>query len=106
MAVMQNIARILQDHVSRPYLHYPSQQPWQKQPELPSSQEILEPVEPSELPRNDISGPYDSNLEYIGIQYQLLRFDAIAPIIETVREYRQAPNLDDTQNTCIYTHVR
>ena len=103
---MKEISTIITEHVSRPYFHQNThQEPWQKLPELPAGNEILDPVDAADLPHNDISGPYPSKLDYIGTQYQLLRYDAIAPIIETVQEFRRSPNLDDTQNTCIYTHV-
>jgi helicase required for RNAi-mediated heterochromatin assembly 1 len=117
---------IIVDHVKRDYGLEDGIESWRQLPEIPTSGEILGPVnrlqndsdsdddsfddsksshEP-DLPINPVMGAWRSKGEYIGAHYQLLREDAIAPLRQAVALYRSQPAMKDSQELSIYTHVR
>jgi helicase required for RNAi-mediated heterochromatin assembly 1 len=86
--------------------------PWIDQPEIPSPSEILPPHEKSDfvfseppslmatsdhLRPHKSEGAYDSNEEYLGTKYELLREDAIRPLREAVDAVRQSPYKDEAE---------
>lgn len=75
---------------------------WINKPEVPTSSEIL--TESSgftvgeqiidldeEIRPNKVKGAYQSNEEYLGTQYELLREDAIRPLRQAVEDVRKDP---------------
>ena len=98
---------ILEDHVRRPYFSSNAQLQlsWQRLQEVPSGHEILSAIDERTLPHNIVDGAWGSKVDYVRTQYRLLRFDAIRALQDSVAEFSTAPNLGDTRNTCIYTHV-
>lgn len=73
---------------------------WLEKPEFPTPAEIMDGPTGSvkgkgkiidveeDLRPNKIEGAYESNEEYLGTQYDLLREDAIRPLREAVAEVR------------------
>lgn len=79
--------------------------PWLEKPEIPRPSEIIPPGPTigeqildlkEELRPNKVEGTYDSNEEYLGTQYELLREDAIRPLREAVKHVRSSPWLDES----------
>lgn len=81
---------------------------WLLKPEIPSPSEILSNlIKPhsgediisieEELRPNKIEGAYESNEEYLGTQYDLLREDAVQPLREAVDQVRDSPYLDEAE---------
>ncbi|KAF5877161.1 putative dead box helicase protein [Botrytis fragariae] len=119
--------RVLREHVQKPYAIIKFLESWRNLPEIPTSEEILEDVswqekdgpeqpmdyqrlaEPKEfdprLPHNNIDGAWGSKEEYLGFHYQILREDAVAPLRQSVAEFKRNSNMSDTQDTSIYTDV-
>lgn len=102
-------------------------EPWRNLPEIPSSDEInppdhldLEslqeigsddfsdetPRDSLFLPHNRIDRAWDDKAEYIGTHYQLVREDGVAPLRSAVSVFKQNPDMQDSQDVCIYTNVR
>lgn len=104
---------ILREHITRPYQldDEHSQEAWRRLPEIPSGAEInpgsiYGATYIEALPENIMNGPWGSKEAYIGSQYQLLRYDAIYPLLDSVRSYKENPGTSDLQTTSIYTNVR
>lgn len=104
---------ILREHITRPYqLHdeHP-QETWQQLPEIPSGKEMNSnspngATHAETLPENILEGPWKSKETYIGSQYQLLRYDAINPLRDSICSYKNNPETTDFPTTSIYTNVR
>ncbi|KAF4633146.1 hypothetical protein G7Y89_g4966 [Cudoniella acicularis] len=117
---------ILREHIQKPWklVEYP--EAWQNLPETPKKSEICpredepqvrssspeqwdeyqkDPIYSSRLPHNIIQGPWPSASEYIGSHYQILREDAIAPLRGAVTEFRRRPQMMESRDFYIYTHV-
>lgn len=119
--------RVLREHVQRTYARINFREPWRNLPEIPTSEEILQDVswqdveapeqpldyqklaEPKEfdprLPYNNIDGAWDSKEEYLGFHYRILREDAVAPLRQSVAEFKKKDEMGDTQDTNVYTDV-
>ncbi|KAJ8069476.1 hypothetical protein OCU04_003129 [Sclerotinia nivalis] len=119
--------QVLQEHVQKTYARINFRESWRNLPEIPSSEEILQDVswqdteapeqpldyqklaEPKEfdprLPHNNIDGAWDSKEDYLGFHYQILREDAVAPLRQSVAEFKRNNEMGDTQDTSIYTDV-
>lgn len=104
---------ILREHITRPYqLHgeHPLEA-WRQLPEIPSGKEMNlnfpnSAIQAETLPENILEGPWESKEAYIGSQYQLLRYDAINPLRDSIRSYKDNPETTDLPTTSIYTNVR
>ncbi|KFZ06707.1 hypothetical protein V501_07158 [Pseudogymnoascus sp. VKM F-4519 (FW-2642)] len=103
---------ILREHITRPYQldDEHSQEAWRRLPEIPSGTEINPDsthgaTHIEALPENIMNGPWGSKEAYIGSQYQLLRYDAIYPLLDSARSYKENPGTSDLQTTSIYTNV-
>jgi helicase required for RNAi-mediated heterochromatin assembly 1 len=83
---------------------------WLQKPEFPTPSEIMSnpadhrPGEDiidvtEELRPNKIEGAYESNEEYLGTQYDLLREDTVRPLREAVSQVRASPYLDEAEYT-------
>jgi helicase required for RNAi-mediated heterochromatin assembly 1 len=80
---------------------------WLSKPEVPSPAELTTPQVTGkkeqiisledELRPNKIEGAYESNEEYLGTQYDLLREDAIRPLREAIEKVRGSPWLDESE---------
>lgn len=96
----------------RKYFEAPKTAPiggnWLQKPEMPTPAEIL--LDPANyrsgeqlldiaenLRPNKIEGAYDSNEEYLGTHYDLLREDSIRPLREAVEQVRASPYLDEAE---------
>ncbi|APA11365.1 hypothetical protein sscle_07g061350 [Sclerotinia sclerotiorum 1980 UF-70] len=119
--------QVLREHIEKTYARINFRESWRNLPELPSSEEILQDVswqdteapeepldyqklaEPKEfdprLPHNNIDGAWDSKEDYLGFHYQILREDAVAPLRQSVAEFKRNNEMEDTQDTSIYTDV-
>jgi helicase required for RNAi-mediated heterochromatin assembly 1 len=118
--------QILRDHIVKPWKQVEYPEAWRNLPEVPNKSEICPNVDPlvskmveqeawndyqnepgyeMTLPDNIIVGPWTSKEDYIGAHYQILREDAIAPLRYVVSEFRQHPNMLETNDVGIYTHV-
>ncbi|KAF2084904.1 hypothetical protein K490DRAFT_47949, partial [Saccharata proteae CBS 121410] len=71
---------------------------WQRRPEIPSSEEILNLNHYSSEQNMDtspmgnlIDGPYESKEHYLKTQYELLRDDNVRPLREVVAQVRENP---------------
>ncbi|KAF7955588.1 hypothetical protein EAE96_004514 [Botrytis aclada] len=118
---------VLREHVHKTYAKINYHESWRNLPEIPTSEEILEDVswqdkdgpeqpmdyqrlaEPKEfdprLPHNNINGAWSSKVGYLGFHYQILREDAVAPLRQSVAEFKTNNDMSDTQDTSIYTDV-
>jgi helicase required for RNAi-mediated heterochromatin assembly 1 len=117
---------ILETNVRRTWDSGNHPEKWRNLPEVPNSAEIMpaedetidtqcseenwddyqkDPVYDPNLPKNIVDGPWPSKDEYIGAHYQILREDAIAPLRQSIQEFRRHRSMDDDKHTCIYTHV-
>jgi helicase required for RNAi-mediated heterochromatin assembly 1 len=83
---------------------------WLRKPEIPVASEIMGDEDATrgsgsiidvseELRPNKVEGPYDSNDEYLGTQYELLREDSIRPLREAVSKVRASPYLNESEYT-------
>ncbi|KAI9648909.1 hypothetical protein NHQ30_001475 [Ciborinia camelliae] len=119
--------RVLREHVQKTYARINFRESWRNLPEIPTSDEILQDVswqdlegpeqpldyqklaEPKEfdprLPHNNIDGAWDSKEEYLGFHYRILREDAVAPLRQSVAEFKKNFEMGDTHDTSIYTDV-
>ena len=117
---------IIKDHVKKTWYNNSVSESWRKLPEVPDQAEIMPAEEENKcsqpenwfqyqidpeyenaakLPTNTITGPWASKSEYIGAHYQILREDAVASLRKSVREFKKHPEMNDSQETCIYTSV-
>lgn len=118
---------VLREHVEKTYARFNFRESWRNLPEIPTSEEILQDVswqdiegperpldyqklaEPKEfdprLPHNNIDRPWDSKEEYLGFHYRILREDAVAPLRQSVAEFKRNSDMGDGQDTAIYTDV-
>ncbi|KFY01793.1 hypothetical protein O988_02518 [Pseudogymnoascus sp. VKM F-3808] len=102
---------ILREHIARPYqLHDEhTQAEWRRLPEVPSGREMNPDSSNGAtfetLPENVMEGSWGSKEAYIGAQYQLLRYDAIYPLRESILSYKENPGISDLPTTSIYTNV-
>lgn len=90
---------------------------WATKPEIPTAAEILagppgieEPILDIDerLRPNKVDGPYESNEEYLGTQYELLREDLIRPLRQAVRQVQLDPSkleADYTSGIGVYEPV-
>lgn len=118
--------QILDAHVRRTWDTDNHHEEWRNLPEVPAKAELMpkddgnadqrsqeenwddyqnDPVYDPNLPKNIVNGPWPSKQEYISAHYQILREDAIAPLREAIKYFRQHRHMDDDDDTCIYTHV-
>ncbi|KAF7922083.1 uncharacterized protein EAE98_008294 [Botrytis deweyae] len=118
---------VLREHVQKSYAKINFSESWRNLPEIPTSEEILQDVswqdkdgpeqpmdyqrlaEPKEfdprLPHNNIKGAWGSKEEYLGFHYQILREDSVAPLRQSVAQFKKNSDMSDTQDTSIYTDV-
>jgi hypothetical protein len=105
----------LEEHINKPYFlkDVANQESWRQLPEIPSGTEINsddpnhdsnDPSRPN-LPEIIVKGPPESKEAHIRAQYQLLRYDAIYPLWDAVREYKICPATNDARSTLVYTNV-
>ena len=96
---MNNDIHKYQENAKKPVVNAGS---WIEKPEVPTSAELMVNCQISfpdetiidleeELRPNRIDGPYQSNEEYLGTQYELLREDAIRPLRQAIEEVRRNP---------------
>ncbi|KUJ09467.1 uncharacterized protein LY89DRAFT_701455 [Mollisia scopiformis] len=96
---------------------------WLILPEIPSSKEInppgddkpepeeqwndyqFDPVYDPQLPTNIVDGPWDSRSEYLKAHFEILREDAIAPLRNAVKAFKENPEMFDDASIRVYTHV-
>jgi helicase required for RNAi-mediated heterochromatin assembly 1 len=118
--------QILDTHVRRTWDTGKYHEQWRNLPEIPTKAEIMpkdeeepcqrkeeerwndyqnDPIYDPKLPKNIVDGPWPSKKDYISAHYQILREDAIAPLREAVKFFRQHRHMDDDNYACIYTHV-
>ncbi|TIC95581.1 Helicase required for RNAi-mediated heterochromatin assembly 1 [Colletotrichum higginsianum] len=77
---------------------------WRDTPELPLAEDIMK--EAGELPReNHLNAVYLHKDAYFEVQYELLRHEGVEPIRKAVQEYRSAPEMIESAETCVYTDV-
>lgn len=124
MAYNSTAFNVIREHVKKTYANINFREDWRNLPDVPTGQEILQdvswqdinaPEEPLDyqkapefdprLPHNKIDGAWSSKEEYLGFHYQILREDAVAPIRQSVASFKEDVDMDDTQDTCIYTDV-
>ncbi|KEY65253.1 hypothetical protein S7711_01773 [Stachybotrys chartarum IBT 7711] len=77
---------------------------WSTSPELPTAEEIMAP-KPKPIPSNPIDRPPRSKEEYLETQYRLLRHEATEPLRQAVASYRESPQMQESNQTLIYTKV-
>lgn len=118
--------QILDAYIHRTWDVGNHQEQWRNLPEIPTKAEIMpkddqnrdqqseeekwndyqnDPLYDPKLPKNIIDGPWSSKEDYISAHYQILREDAVAPIREAIKSFKQHPRMNDDNGTCIYTHV-
>lgn len=117
--------QILNSHVHRTWDTANYDEPWRNLPEIPTMAEIMpkeeeghqrsveekwndyqnDPIYDPKLPKNIIDGPWPSKEDYISSHYQILREDAVAPLREAIKFFKQNRNMNDDSSACIYTHV-
>ncbi|QSZ36966.1 hypothetical protein DSL72_009058 [Monilinia vaccinii-corymbosi] len=119
--------RVLREHVQKSYARINFRESWRNLPEIPTSEEILQDVswqdthspeqpldyqklaDPEEfdprLPHNNIDGAWDSKEQYLGFHYRILREDAVAPLRQSVAEFKRNDEMSDTHDTSVYTDV-
>lgn len=84
----------------------PSSLSWQKLPELPTPQELLNTrASTNDIPMFPIDKPFESKAQYLEALYKILRFEGIEGLRYSVNDFRSRPSLTDDQNTCVYTKV-
>lgn len=129
MASAENIAteRIIREHVLRPYEREYHSESWRDLPEVPDKAEIMpeenvgrdesddffeswdkyqdDPQYNVHLPKNIVKGPWPSKGEYIAAHYRILREDATASLRNSVRSFKNKPEIADDKFTHVYTHV-
>ncbi|KAH7112883.1 P-loop containing nucleoside triphosphate hydrolase protein [Dendryphion nanum] len=81
--------------------------PWLQKPEIPTASEFLSEqvssgtadiIGVTELLRpNKLEGAYESNEEYLGTQYELVREDVVRPLREAIAQIRVAPYLNEAE---------
>ncbi|KAJ0318805.1 hypothetical protein COL5a_010530 [Colletotrichum fioriniae] len=77
---------------------------WRDTPELPRAKEIMK--ESCTLPKNyGLNAVYPTKSAYLRAQYDLLRFEGTEPLRRAVQEYKSAPEMTESTETCIYTDV-
>lgn len=101
---------IIQGHVNFDLQHarkHGGASDWKSLPELPTSFEILNP-DPStdDLPWFPVEHRWESKEEYLAPLYKILRFEGIEGLRYSVNTFKSTPNMNDDDNTCIYTKVR
>lgn len=117
--------KILDAHFRKTWTQQNHHEEWRNLPEIPTKAEIMpnddegeqrvqeenwddyqnDPIYDPKLPKNIINGPWPSKEDYISSHYQILREDAVAPLREAVKYFRQHRHMNDDNDTCIYTHV-
>ena len=118
---------IIESHVKKTWFDTSVSESWRKLPEIPDQSEIIPPIDEtrirnqpedwfqyqmdleyenaSKLPNNTIKGPWASKSEYIAAHYQILREDAVASLRNSMKEFIKHPEMNDSEDTCIYTSV-
>lgn len=80
---------------------------WQLLPEFPTSAEIMNPDNPiPELRPFPIKRCWESKHEYVETLYKILRVEGTENLRSSVNNFKAAPNMNDDDNTCVYTKVR
>ncbi|PQE15630.1 DEAD box helicase protein [Rutstroemia sp. NJR-2017a BBW] len=124
MAYNSAAAQVIKEHVKKTYANINFREDWRNLPEIPTGEEILQdvtwqdmnaPEEPLDyqkapefdprLPHNKLDGSWSSKEEYLGFHYQILREDVVAPLRQSVAMFKQDVDMDDTEDTCVYTDV-
>lgn len=99
---------IITSHVNEWQLKYslPGQtlEGWRASPELPLARELMAEVPPA-IPNNPVDRPWPSKDEYLATQYRLQRFEGTELLRQTVRKYREHPEMMEEQDSYIYTQV-
>ena len=75
---------------------------WQLMSEIPNSLELMA-TQPAYIPPNDIDMPYSSKKEYLNIQYQLKRYEAVEPLRAAISGYKKYGVTTDA--ALVYTKV-
>ncbi|KAK1726143.1 P-loop containing nucleoside triphosphate hydrolase protein [Colletotrichum acutatum] len=87
-----------------PQTHPHAGMSWRDTPELPRAEEIIK--ESCTLPKNNgLNAVYPTKIAYLRAQYDLLRFEGSEPLRRAVQEYKSAPEMAESTETCIYTDV-
>ena len=78
---------------------------WQMLPELPAAGELTA-MDPPPLPTAMTNAKVPSKEEYLEFQYRLQRYEGTELLRRAVSQYRDDPNMMDSQEAFIYTQVR
>lgn len=78
---------------------------WERLPDLPTSKEILRNDSSDDLPWFPINHVWKTKAEYLEALYKILRFEGVEGLRYSVKTVRDSPNMDEDDNTCIYTKV-
>lgn len=104
---------IIRRHVTpEPPGRCPEGEEWQQLPELPTAKELNADFDLDldsilqQVPRNDVTRPYQSKTQYVKNLYQLSREEGITLLRAGIHDYKEDPNMGDNDHTCVYTKVR
>lgn len=98
---------IICDHVLYDPLHARDTAAWQQLPELPAPAELLNPAATTnDLPHFPVDRSFDSKAQYLEALYKILRFEAVEGLRFSINEFKSNPEMNDDENTCVYTKVR
>lgn len=78
---------------------------WERLPDLPTSDEILATESSDNLPWFPVKHAWKTKAEYLEALYKILRFEGVEGLRYSVKTVRDSPNMDEDDNTCIYTKV-
>ncbi|KAF9872164.1 dead box helicase [Colletotrichum karsti] len=77
---------------------------WRSTSEIPLAEEVTREV--GILPKpNNLNAAYPSKDAYLEVQYSILRHEGVEPLRKAVQEYRSAPEMTESTETCVYTEV-
>lgn len=92
--------------IQRHLNHSASGTGWLGMSELPSGGEILLGAQGVlGLPPNIVDGSWPSKEAYLEAHYEILRREGIEGLRYSVQCYQKDPEMEDNQNTCVYTNV-
>lgn len=78
---------------------------WERLPDLPSSDEILDENSSDNLPWFPINHIWNNKAEYLEALYRILRFEGVEGLRYSVKNVKDCPSMGEDDNTCIYTKV-
>lgn len=78
---------------------------WERLPDLPTSEELLANDSSDNLPWFPVKHAWETKAEYLEALYKILRFEGVEGLRYSVKTVRDSPNMDEDDNTCIYTRV-